>query len=143
MDNDLAKYVDEMYKGAEALIQAFDKYAKAQKGEVKTEQDLAMHANMLGVAGYICMDLMQELQRTREYSKTVSINAINDRFRIASIVNQKIFDTIAFCNIFDFKHRIRSVVLFINWKVITIFNILICIPVIYRKITKIFIIFES
>ena len=77
--NDVATYVDEMYKATGALIDAFDRYVKEHKDELKTEQDLAMHANMLGIVSYVCMDLSQELQRTRNHSKTVSINAINDR----------------------------------------------------------------
>lgn len=76
---DVAAYADEMYKAAGALIKAFDKFAKDHKAELKTEADLAMHANMLGVTAYLCADLGQELERVKEYSKTASVEAINDR----------------------------------------------------------------
>lgn len=59
---DNAWYINKMYEGSEAMMKAFEDYTKQHKDELKTERDLALHANRLGVLGTCCFDLFQELR---------------------------------------------------------------------------------
>ena len=67
--NNGAQYSRELYDGAKALIKEFHEYVKNHKDELKTEQDLAMHANTLGTLSIMCFDLFQEMTRCNNYIK--------------------------------------------------------------------------
>ena len=58
---DVQWYVKSMYAGANAMMDAFKEYVKEHKDELKTEQDLAMHAGTLGILSMACFDMSQEL----------------------------------------------------------------------------------
>jgi hypothetical protein len=74
--NDEKWYVKTMYDGSIAMMDAFKKYVKEHKEELKTEQDLAMHVGTLGVLSMACFDMYQELSNCKsadkgKYYKTV------------------------------------------------------------------------
>lgn len=58
---DVKWYVKTMYDGSIAMMNAFKEYVIEHKEELKTEQDLAMHAGTLGVLSQACFDMFQEL----------------------------------------------------------------------------------
>ena len=58
-------YIESMYHGAEAMIKAFKEYVKDNKEELKTEEDLAMHASSLGIFSHFCFDMFQELNEIK------------------------------------------------------------------------------
>ena len=81
---DVQWYVKTMYDGSIAMMDAFKKYVKEHKDELKTEQDLAMHAGTLGALSMLCFDMYQELSNCKfadngNLYKTIDeYNAIQD-----------------------------------------------------------------
>ena len=84
-ENDEKWYVKTMYDGSIAMMDAFKKYVKEHKEELKTEQDLAMHVGTLGVLSMACFDMYQELSNCKfadkgKYYKTVEeYNLLQDK----------------------------------------------------------------
>lgn len=73
-NGDAEWYINEMFEGAHALMDAFKKYVKDHKEELKTEQDLTMHMGTLGILSITCFDMFQELlMRCKEYDKEFKI----------------------------------------------------------------------
>ena len=78
---DVKPYGNMMYEAAKALKKGFNTYAKRHKDEIKTEQDFAMHAEMLDMLGTACMDLLQELPNAAKHmdrESSVKMNALAD-----------------------------------------------------------------
>ena len=67
--NDIEWYVGGMYDGAKAMMDAFKKYVKDHKEELKTEQNLIMHMGTLGALSNFCFDMFQELSKCRDADK--------------------------------------------------------------------------
>ena len=67
--NDEKWYVKTMYDGSIAMMDAFKKYVKEHKEELKTEQDLAMHVGTLGILSIACFDMYQELSNCKVADK--------------------------------------------------------------------------
>ena len=65
--NDVEWYLKTMYDGAIALMNGFEEYVKEHKDELKTEQDLAMHAGTLGAISMLCFDALQELKHGKSF----------------------------------------------------------------------------
>lgn len=65
--NDVEWYLKTMYDGADALMNAYEEYVKEHKDELKTEQDLAMHAGTLGAISMLCFDMFQELKHGKSF----------------------------------------------------------------------------
>ena len=65
---DLAWVTEKMYENSKYMMEAVKKYAKDHKAELKTEQDLVMHANTMGLLAYLCFDNTQEFQKIKESS---------------------------------------------------------------------------
>ena len=64
--HDVKWYVKTMFDGSNAMMDAFKEYVKEHKDELKTEQDLAMHAGTLGTLSMLCFDMLQELSFCKE-----------------------------------------------------------------------------
>ena len=80
---DFAWVTEKMYENSKYMMEAVKKYAKDHKSELKTEQDLVMHANTMGLLAYLCFDNTQEFEKIRtannaqEYFKNVSVEEIH------------------------------------------------------------------
>lgn len=60
--NDINWLAEQMSAGSEALMGAVIKYMKDHKAELKNTQDMAFHANSLGILVQYCFDMSQEIQ---------------------------------------------------------------------------------
>ena len=80
-NGDVKWYLQNMYDGSFAMMDAFKKYVIDHKDELKTEQDLAMHAGTLGVLSQACFDMFQELSKCKEANEG-NLYKTNEEFEI-------------------------------------------------------------
>ncbi|MBR5597311.1 MAG: hypothetical protein IKW30_07885 [Lachnospiraceae bacterium] len=65
-------YGEALYDCGIAMKKAFRDYLQKYKAELKTEQDLVMHADTLGMLSFFSMDLLQELPGSKNYVENIT-----------------------------------------------------------------------